>query len=115
MKKWQKRKKIVEKELGFLLIMVLSASSATSLAESGNSYKYFKKQLIAAAVGIVGLIVLSNFDYRLYRRIKWPMYIIMVGILIAVKFVGMSSRTALKDGLILQDLTFSHQKLQNSC
>lgn len=35
------------------LIMVLSASSATALAESGNSYKYFKKQFIAAIVGII--------------------------------------------------------------
>jgi len=35
------------------LIMVLSASSATALAESGDSYKYFKKQLIAAGVGLV--------------------------------------------------------------
>lgn len=34
------------------LIMVLSASSATALAESGDSYKYFKKQLIAAGVGL---------------------------------------------------------------
>ena len=29
------------------LIMVLSASSPSSLSESGDSYKYFKKQLIA--------------------------------------------------------------------
>jgi cell division protein FtsW (lipid II flippase) len=35
------------------LIMVLSASSATALSESGNSYKYFKKQFIAAVIGIV--------------------------------------------------------------
>jgi len=35
------------------LIMVLSASSATSLSESGNSYKYFKKQAISAGIGIV--------------------------------------------------------------
>lgn len=34
------------------LIMVLSASSATALAESGDSYKYFKKQLMAAGVGL---------------------------------------------------------------
>ena len=33
------------------LIMVLSASSPTSLAESGNSYKYFVKQGIFAIIG----------------------------------------------------------------
>ena len=35
------------------LIMVLSASSATALSESGNSYKYFKRQAIAAGIGLV--------------------------------------------------------------
>ncbi len=35
------------------LIMVLSASSATALSESGNSYKYFKKQEMAAGIGLV--------------------------------------------------------------
>lgn len=35
------------------LIMVLSASSPSSLSESGDSYKYLRKQAIAAAGGIV--------------------------------------------------------------
>lgn len=35
------------------LIMVLSASSATSLSESGDSYKYFKRQALCAGIGIV--------------------------------------------------------------
>ena len=30
-------------------------------------------------------------DYRIYRRFKWPIYVVIVGLLIAVKFVGMSS------------------------
>jgi cell division protein FtsW len=34
------------------LIMVLSASSATALSESGDSYKYFKRQLMAALAGV---------------------------------------------------------------
>ena len=80
------------------LIMVLSASSATALSESGDSYKYFKKQLIAAGVGVAGMILLSKIDYRIYRRFKWPIYLIIVVLLFAVKFVGMSSRTVQKDG-----------------
>jgi cell division protein FtsW len=35
------------------LIMVLSASSATALSESGDSYKYFKRQLMAAVAGVL--------------------------------------------------------------
>ena len=35
------------------LIMVLSASSATALSENGDSYRYFRKQAIAAGIGLV--------------------------------------------------------------
>ncbi|MBR2289601.1 MAG: FtsW/RodA/SpoVE family cell cycle protein [Clostridia bacterium] len=104
---------VVAMLLALGLIMVLSASSATALAESGDSYKYFKKQLIAAVVGVVGMIVASKVDYRIYRRIKWPIYVVIVGLLFAVKFVGMSSRTEPKDGLGLQVLTSNHLSLQN--
>ena len=95
------------------LIMVLSASSATALSESGDSYKYFKKQLLAAAVGFALMIIVSKIDYRIYRKFKWLIYVIVVALLFAVRFVGMSSRTELEDGLELLDLIFSHQKLQN--
>ena len=39
--------------LAFGLIMVLSASSPSSLSESGDSYKYFRKQAIYAVIGLV--------------------------------------------------------------
>ena len=35
------------------LIMVLSASSATALSEGKDSYSYFRKQAIAAGLGLV--------------------------------------------------------------
>ena len=63
------------------LIMVLSASSAIALSESGDSYKYFKKQLFAAVFGFVVMIVLSKVDYRVYRKMKWPIYAIIVALL----------------------------------
>ncbi|MSY02784.1 MAG: putative lipid II flippase FtsW, partial [Actinobacteria bacterium] len=37
---------------GLGLVMVLSASSVTSLSESGNTYSIFLKQLLFLAVGI---------------------------------------------------------------
>ena len=49
-------------------LMVLSASSPASLSESGDSYKYFKKQLIAAIAGMVALVVISRLDYSIYRN-----------------------------------------------
>jgi len=95
------------------LIMVLSASSATALAESGDSYKYFKKQLIAAGFGLALMIVASKIDYKIYRKFKWLIYAVVVALLFAVRFVGMSSRAVPKDGLDWEDSIFNHQKLQN--
>lgn len=73
------------------LIMVLSASSATALSESGDSYRYFKRQLEAVIIGIVLLVIVSKIDYRIYRKLKWLGYGIIVALLFAVGFIGMSS------------------------
>lgn len=73
------------------LIMVLSASSPASLSESGDSYKYFKKQLIATIAGIVALVIVSRIDYSIYRKFKWIIYIAIVGLLFLVGIMGMSA------------------------
>lgn len=72
------------------LIMLLSASAPTSLSETDgeNSYKYVFKQGIMAVLGLVIMIALSRIDYRIYRRLKWPIYIGFMGLLVAVGFVG---------------------------
>ena len=73
------------------LIMVLSASSPASLSESGDSYKYFKKQLIATIGGIAALIVVSRIDYSIYKKFKWIIYIVIVSLLFLVGIMGMSA------------------------
>lgn len=70
------------------LIMLLSASAPTSFSESENSYEYVKKQGIVAAVGLVAMITLSKVDYRIYRKLKWVIYIGFVILLILVGFIG---------------------------
>lgn len=75
------------------LIMVLSASSATALSESGDSYSYFRKQVMAAVAGIVAAVVCSKVDYRIYRKFKWIMYVVIVALLFLVGISSMG-RTA---------------------
>ena len=51
------------------LIMVLSASSPSALAETGDdSYVYFRKQGIFAIVGIIAMLFISKIDYRRYKK-----------------------------------------------
>lgn len=73
------------------IIMVLSASAPSSLAEDGNSYSYVKKQAIAAAGGLVAMFVFSRVDYRIYRKLKWPIYFGMLALLFLVSISGMDA------------------------
>ena len=70
------------------MIMVLSASSPASLSESGDSYKYFKKQAIAAGLGLVVMFTVSKIDYRIYKKFAWIIYIAFIVLLVLVGFVG---------------------------
>ena len=46
------------------LIMVLSASSPTSLAETGDdSYSYFRKQAGFAIVGVIAMLFISKIGF----------------------------------------------------
>lgn len=74
------------------LIMVLSASSPSSLSESGNSYKYFKRQAEAAGIGLVLMYIVSKVDYRFYKKFNWIIYIGFVALLILVGLVRNRSR-----------------------
>lgn len=74
--------------LAFGIIIVLSASAPTSLAESGNSYGYATKQGLVAILGIVAMIVLSKIDYRIYKKWMWIIYGFCLILLLAVSFAG---------------------------
>ena len=69
------------------LVMVLSASSPTALSESGNSYKYFVKQLMFAGIGIVFMGIISKIDYRFYQKFykqAWWISLILLGLVLAI-------------------------------
>jgi cell division protein FtsW len=78
------------------LIMVLSASSPSALAESGDSYSYFSKQLIFAILGIVAMLFISKIDYRFYQKFYkhawWISLILLALVLIAGKSVNGAKR-----------------------
>ena len=72
------------------IIMVLSASAPTSLSEDGNSYSYVKKQALAAFGGLIAMIFFSLFDYKYYRKLKWPIYFGILALLFVVSISGLS-------------------------
>lgn len=78
------------------LVMVLSASSPSALAESGNSYAFFSKQLIFAILGIVAMLFISKIDYRFYQKFYkhswWIALILLALVLIAGKTINGAKR-----------------------
>ena len=66
----------------FGLIMLFSASYAAARYKTGDSFHYIKNQLIFAAMGVTGMIVISFIDYNVLRRFAIPIYCVAVLLLI---------------------------------
>ena len=73
------------------IIMVMSASSPTSLAETGNSYEYVKTQALSAILGIIAMFIISKIDYRIFKRFDKIIYVCVVVLLASVALIGSSS------------------------
>ena len=50
------------------LVMLLSASAPAGASKYNDSYHFFKKQLVFVVAGLVGMVVVSRIDYRLYYK-----------------------------------------------
>lgn len=78
------------------LIMVLSASSPSALSESGNSYKFFSKQLFFAILGIIAMLIISKIDYRIYQKFYkqswWVALLLLALVLVAGRTVNGAKR-----------------------
>ena len=100
-KKGKKVSKFVNQPFDFMLcivifillalgiVMVLSASAPSALAEGGESYTYAGRQLMFAILGIVCMFIISKIDYRFYKKLYWPAYFISCGILLLVLIPGL--------------------------
>jgi cell division protein FtsW len=67
---------------------LLSASSVVSIQETGDSLYYFKRQLVWAGFGLVGLAVASRVPYRLYAKLALPLLLLSIFGLMAVRHFG---------------------------
>jgi cell division protein FtsW len=70
------------------LVMILSASSVTSFATYGSSFRYFQKQLIWAAFGVVAFIAFARFDYKRLRGVGYIAVVVTALLLLAVLIPG---------------------------
>ena len=76
------------------IIMVLSASSPSALAESGNSYAYVSRQAMFAVIGIGLMLFISKIDYHEYAKFSRIAYIGSIIVLALVPLLGSSAKGA---------------------
>lgn len=88
------------------LVMVLSASSPSALAQSGNSYAFFSKQLIFAILGIVAMLFISKIDYRFYQKFYKHAWWISLALLLLVLVAGKTVNNAKRWIYITETLSF---------
>ena len=66
------------------LLMVLSASSVSSLREYGSSYTVFARQAVWVAIGLPLALLASRLPHRIIRALSWP------ALLVAVALIGLT-------------------------
>ena len=76
------------------IVMVLSASSPASYAETGSSYSYVQKQAISAVIGLIAMFIISKIDYRLYKKFYKIVYILAILIIAVVPLIGTDANGA---------------------
>ena len=91
--------------------MVLSASSPSALAESGNSYSYFSKQLIFAILGIIAMLFISKIDYRFYQKFYKHAWVIALVLLALVLIAGRTVNGAKRWIYVTETLSFQPSEL----
>jgi cell division protein FtsW len=72
--------------------VTMSASSAVALnqTESQDQWHFLKRQLVGVGLGTLALLVASRVPYRFYRKLAIPVFVLTVGLLVAVEFDGIT-------------------------
>src|ERR1700731_3420083 len=76
-------------------VMVFSASAVTARDQYGNGYHFLLRQLLWLAMGLGGMMLVMNFDYRKLRRpevILTGLFVVLV-MLIGAFFLDKSHAT----------------------
>jgi cell division protein FtsW len=70
------------------ILMVLSASSVTSILSHGSAWYYFERQVTWLAFGLIALVLGARIDYRQLRRIVLPLLTLATVLLLVVLVPG---------------------------
>jgi len=70
------------------IVMVFSASYTTANLERGDAFYFIKRQIAWAAIGLCFMLFAMRMDYRFWRPLAWPGFLLSLVLLAAVLMVG---------------------------
>ncbi len=73
----------------FGCVMVYSASKHSAFTQYGNEFFYLKKQIMGVVIGLIGLVVCSFINHKIYKKFYWIFYFIGLVFLVLVFIPGL--------------------------
>lgn len=97
----------------FGIVMLSSVSTAIAFQRFGDSLYYVKHQLFFGFIpGIIACAILSMVDYRLWKKLAFPIFVGAIGLLLAVFLPGIgASFGGAKSWISLGGLTFQPSEI----
>ncbi len=74
------------------LVAIADASAPLALSSFGNSFYFVRQQAISAVIGFIGLIVVSNIHYSVWKKLAPIIFAISVASLFIVLLPGVGSK-----------------------
>ncbi|HVM34294.1 MAG TPA: putative lipid II flippase FtsW [Actinomycetota bacterium] len=74
------------------LIMILSASNVASFAQYGSPFRFFTRQLLWTAAGVIAFAVCARTDYRRWRGVGYVAFagVLLLLLLVLIPGIGIS-------------------------
>jgi cell division protein FtsW len=70
------------------MLMVYSTTFDYGLRFYDDSTYYFRRQFVAMAIGLAGLVGVMQFDYHIFRRFSVPILLLTLLLLLVTLFIG---------------------------
>ncbi len=94
------------------LVMLFSASFVYANNKFGDSYKFIKQQAIYAVFGLIGMYLVSKIDYHILKKIAWPLYFGILGVLVLLLLLPpMISGVEYKRWIVLGPINFQPSEI----
>ena len=80
------------------LVVLFSASYSYSYSYFGDSYYFIGRQAAFAVLGVVAMLLLSTFNYRNFHQLSGVIYLVTIGLLVAVLLFRGTAIAPIKGG-----------------